>query len=52
MNNLVGTGFQKKSNVWNKTFEKKSIGKDHRVQSKCTGYKIFELKYANTNITR
>ena len=31
LNNYV---FQNKLNVWNKTFENKSIVKDHRVQRK------------------
>ena len=30
MDNLIGTS-QKSSNVWNKTFENKSIAKDHQI---------------------
>ena len=29
INNLVGTCFQEQSNISNKTFESKSIAKDH-----------------------
>ena len=50
--NVVGTCFQKQLIVWNKTFESKSITKDHRVQNKWTEYKIFEMKYANRNTTK
>ena len=38
------------SNVWNKTFENKSIAKDHQIPNKWTDYKIFELKYGNTKL--
>ena len=41
---------QKKSNVWNKTFENKSISKDHQISNKRTDYKIFKLKYGNTKL--
>ena len=40
--------FSKQSTVWNKTFENKSIGKDHLILNKWTEYKIFELRYWNT----
>ena len=49
IDNLVGT-CQKQSNVWNKTFENKSIAKDHQIPNKWTDYKIFELKYGNTKL--
>ena len=32
--------------------QNKSIAKDHRVQNKLTGCKIFVLKYVNRNIIR
>ena len=38
-------------NVWNKTFETKSIIKDHQIQNKWTEYKIFELKYGNRKLS-
>ena len=34
------------------TWKQISIAKEHRVQNKWTEYKLFELKYANTNIMR
>ena len=41
---------QNKSNVWNKTFENKSIAKDYQIPNKWTNYKISELKYGNTKL--
>ena len=49
---LVGTCFQKQSNVWNKTFENKSGAKDHQVHNKLTEYKVFVLKYEDRDIIR
>ena len=49
---LVGTCFQKQSNVWNKTFENKSVAKDHQVHNKLTEYKVFVLKYEDRDIIR
>ena len=37
-------------NVWNITFENKSITEDHRIQNKWTEYKIFDLKYGNRKL--
>ena len=37
-------------NVWNITFENKSITEDHRIQNKWTEYKIFDLKYENRKL--
>ena len=42
--------FSKVSNVWNKTFENKSIAKDHRIPNKWTDYKIFELKHGHIKL--
>ena len=53
INSLLGTYFQKKSNFWNKTFENKSITKDHRLIEYKTNEqntKIFELKYGNKKL--
>ena len=50
ISNLVGTCFQGWLNVWNKTFENKSIAKNHRIPNKRTEQKIFELKYENTKL--
>ena len=49
---LVGTRFQKQSNVWNKTFENKSVAKDHQVHNILTEYKVFVLKYEDRDIIR
>ena len=39
---------QKKNSNEYKTFENKSITKNHGMQSKCIEYKMFESKYGNT----